>query len=271
MRYGSLFGGIRTACYAAALLDWECVFNSENEKFPLRIGQQHGYGGEEIGDIETASFTKFAGMVDLLVGGFPCQDISIAGGMAGIDGARSRLWRHYCRAIKEVLPRFIVIENSSNLTRKGLDRILCDLADIGYDAEWECFSAAEFGACHHRNRIWILAYPSGFRRSGILRLLKGVCARRFKKKEQQELASTRSHFERFAERYGEPAVFGKYDGLTKRLHVTARLKACGNAMFWPIPYMIFKFTEEAISMTDDQWFIINKNALELNNQNTPCQ
>lgn len=96
--------------------------------------------------------------IDLITGGFPCQDISVAGKGAGIDGGRSGLWYEYERIIGEVRPRFALIENVTAITVRGLDRVLCGLAKIGYDAEWQCISAAEVGAWHRRERIWILAY-----------------------------------------------------------------------------------------------------------------
>ena len=97
--------------------------------------------------------------VDIISGGFPCQDISVAGKQAGITGARSGLWSEFHRIIGELRPRFAVIENVPNLARLGLDRVLADLASIGYDAEWTIISAADVGAPHLRKRIWIVAYP----------------------------------------------------------------------------------------------------------------
>jgi site-specific DNA-cytosine methylase len=261
MKYGSLFGGIRTTCYAAKLLGWECLFNSEIEPFPLLIGGQHGYGGKELGDITHADFSPFAGMVDLLCGGFPCQDISPSGKGEGIDGARSGLWRHFHRAIEEIRPQYALIENSSFLPRRGLDKVLCDLASIGYDAEWCSFSAAEFGAGHIRNRTYLLAYAAGQRRKGVLHLLQRSLDKGFGAEINENVGTQGDRFTRFTDRNGQPAVFGKYDGLTRRLHVPKRLKACGNAQYWPIPYMIFKTLQEVNALTEEQWLQINYAAL----------
>ena len=98
--------------------------------------------------------------VDLITGGFPCQDISIAGKGVGIEGERSGLWTEFKRIIGECRPKFALIENVPALTFRGLDRILCDLAEIGYDAEWQSISASEVGAWHKRERIWIVAYSN---------------------------------------------------------------------------------------------------------------
>jgi DNA (cytosine-5)-methyltransferase 1 len=107
--------------------------------------------------------------VDLLCGGFPCQDLSVAGKGAGIDGARSGLWSEFARIVRELRPRYVLVENvPALLSGKGrrwdrapVGRVLGDLAALGYDAEWACLSAREFGAPHLRKRVWIVAYPDG--------------------------------------------------------------------------------------------------------------
>lgn len=97
--------------------------------------------------------------VDVLCGGFPCQDISLAGKGAGIDGARSGLWSEYARLIGELRPRYVCVENVSALLIRGMGRVLGDLAVLGYDAEWSVFTACAFGAPHARRRLWLVAYP----------------------------------------------------------------------------------------------------------------
>ena len=111
---------------------------------------------EDIRDLTADDITE---PVDVICGGFPCQDISVAGRGEGIDGERSGLWQEYYRLIREIRPRFVVVENSSALTFRGLGRVLGDLAEGGYDAEWQCIPAAAVGAPHIRDRVWILAYP----------------------------------------------------------------------------------------------------------------
>jgi DNA (cytosine-5)-methyltransferase 1 len=106
--------------------------------------------------------------VDLVCGSFPCQDLSAAGRGAGIDGARSGLWSEFARIVRELRPRYVVVENvPALLTGKGkrwdrapIGRVLGDLAEARYDAEWACLSAGEFGAPHLRKRVWIVAYPA---------------------------------------------------------------------------------------------------------------
>lgn len=100
------------------------------------------------------------GRIDVICGGFPCQDISYAGAGAGITGARSGLWGEYARLIGELRPQYVIVENVSALLNRGLGRVLGDLAALGYDAEWHCIPASYVGAPHRRDRIWIVAYPS---------------------------------------------------------------------------------------------------------------
>jgi DNA (cytosine-5)-methyltransferase 1 len=98
---------------------------------------------------------------DVICGGFPCQDISVAGKGAGIEGSRSGLWSEYARIIGEVRPRYVIVENVAALLGRGLDRVLGDLASLGYDAEWHCIPASAVGAPHRRDRLWIVANAAG--------------------------------------------------------------------------------------------------------------
>lgn len=109
-------------------------------------------------DVCTFDGRPWRGLVDVVSGGFPCQDISAAGKGAGIDGARSGLWREMHRIINEVRPEFAFLENSPLLVGRGLARVLADLAEIGYDAQWLVLGADDVGAPHVRKRIWILAH-----------------------------------------------------------------------------------------------------------------
>jgi DNA (cytosine-5)-methyltransferase 1 len=101
--------------------------------------------------------------VDIICGGFPCQDLSVAQGAsrAGLDGKRSGLWSDYARLIRELRPRFVIVENVPGLLSLGVGTVLGDLAEIGYDAEWQVISAAAAGAPHIRDRFWLVGYPNG--------------------------------------------------------------------------------------------------------------
>lgn len=111
-------------------------------------------------DVSTFDGKPWRGIVDLVSGGFPCQDISAAGSGAGIEGSRSGLWKQMLRIIGEVRPGFVFMENSPLIIiRRGLAVVIGDLAEIGYGMQWMCLSAAECGAHHGRDRFWGLAYP----------------------------------------------------------------------------------------------------------------
>jgi DNA (cytosine-5)-methyltransferase 1 len=97
--------------------------------------------------------------VDVICGGFPCQDISVAGKGAGLDGERSGLWSEIAHLAGELRPQFLIVENVSALLGRGLDRVLGDLAALGFDAEWHCIPASAVGAPHRRDRFWLVAYP----------------------------------------------------------------------------------------------------------------
>ena len=111
-------------------------------------------------DVCTFDGTPWRGKVDVVCGGFPCQDISAAGKGVGITGERSGLWSEMARIIGEIRPNYIFVENSPMLTLRGLDRVLGDLSEMGYDARWGVVGAHHAGAPHKRQRVWIVAYPA---------------------------------------------------------------------------------------------------------------
>jgi len=118
-------------------------------------------------DVTKLTKDDIHGTVDVITGGFPCQDISLAGKGAGLEGARSGLWWEYHRLIKELQPKWVIAENVSALRSRGLDQVLRSLAEIGYDAEWHCIPASAVGAPHRRDRVWIVAYRNVYdRRDG---------------------------------------------------------------------------------------------------------
>ncbi len=114
----------------------------------------------DIRGIDSYQLGRIGG-IDVICGGFPCQDISVAGKGAGLAGERSGLWSEYARLIGLVRPQYVIVENVSALLGRGLDTVLGDLAALGYDAEWHCIPAAYVGAPHRRDRVWIVAYPFG--------------------------------------------------------------------------------------------------------------
>jgi DNA (cytosine-5)-methyltransferase 1 len=129
--------------------------------------------GEDFGDcacIGTDQFLDEYGAVDVVCGGFPCQDISVGHTWhkaQGIDGSRSNLWWEMQRIIGELQPRWVIAENVAALRSRGLDTVLGSLDAIGFDAEWHCIPASAVGAEHARDRLWIIAYPKGLRVEGL--------------------------------------------------------------------------------------------------------
>jgi DNA (cytosine-5)-methyltransferase 1 len=143
---------------------FETVAFCEIEDFPRRVLAKHWPKVPCYHDIRELTADRLAAdgiAVDAICGGFPCQDISNAGKQAGIEGERSGLWSEYARLIGELRPRVVFVENVSALLGRGLDRVLGDLAALGYDAWWDCIPASALGAPHQRDRFWLVAYPSG--------------------------------------------------------------------------------------------------------------
>jgi len=117
-------------------------------------------------DDVTTLTAEQVGPVDAICGGFPCQDISFAGKGAGLAGERSGLWREYARLVRELRPRYVIVENVAALLGRGLGDVLGDLAALGYDAWWDCIPASAVGAPHRRDRLWLVAYPGGVEHEG---------------------------------------------------------------------------------------------------------
>lgn len=108
-------------------------------------------------DVEKFDGKRYRGLIDVIAGGFPCQDISAAGKGAGIEGERSGLWGEMARVIGEVRPKYVFVENSPLLVQRGLTTVLSDLTEMGYDEKWGIVGADDIGAPHVRKRIWVLA------------------------------------------------------------------------------------------------------------------
>ncbi len=110
-------------------------------------------------DVRSLTKDSLPGGVDVVCGGFPCQDISTDGTRAGLAGERSGLWFEMARIIGEFRPTFVIVENVAELLANGFDAVLSSLAALGYNAEWDSIPASAIGAPHPRDRVWIIAYP----------------------------------------------------------------------------------------------------------------
>jgi DNA (cytosine-5)-methyltransferase 1 len=158
----ALFAGAGGGILGGKLLGWRTVCAVEWEAYPASVLCARQNDGllppfPIWDDVQTFDGHPWRGIVDVISGGFPCQDISAAGKGAGIDGERSGMWGEMARIIREVRPRFVFVENSPMLTSRGLGRVLGDLASMGFDARWGVLGAADVGANHQRDRIWIVA------------------------------------------------------------------------------------------------------------------
>ena len=149
--------------------DFETVAFCEIEPFPRRVLAKHWPEVPCYDDVRTLTADRLANdgiRPNVISGGFPCQDLSVAGRRAGIEGSRSGLWSEMVRLTSELRPEYLLVENVGGLLAgpgelpgRWFGRVLGDLAEVGYDAEWDCIPAASVGAPHLRDRVWVMAYP----------------------------------------------------------------------------------------------------------------
>lgn len=160
---GSLFSGIGGLELGLELAGvGHTVWQVECDPFCRQVLAKHWPKTERFDDVRNVGKHNLK-YVDVICGGFPCQDISFAGKGAGLAGERSGLWSEYLRIVGEIRPRFVVVENVAALRQRGLDVVLGNLAEAGYDAIWFPLRASDVGAPHRRERLFILAYTSKFR------------------------------------------------------------------------------------------------------------
>jgi DNA (cytosine-5)-methyltransferase 1 len=159
----ALFAGTGGGILGGKLLGWRTVCAVEWDAYArdVLVARQNDGCLDPFpiwDDVQTFDGKPWRGLVDVVSGGFPCQDISCAGNGAGIEGERSGMWKHMARIIGEVRPHFVFVENSPMLVGRGLARVLGDLAEMGYDAKWGVVGAHHVSAPHKRDRIWIVAH-----------------------------------------------------------------------------------------------------------------
>ena len=165
----ALFAGAGGGILGGKLLGWRTVCAVEWEAYPASVLCARQNDGllppfPIWDDVQTFDGKPWRGIVDVISGGFPCQDLSVAGGGgAGLDGERSGLWKEMGRIIGEVRPRFVFVENSPMLVNNGLDRVLADLSKLGFDARWGIVGADSVGAPHRRERFWLVAHSNSNR------------------------------------------------------------------------------------------------------------
>ncbi|MEU5673630.1 DNA (cytosine-5-)-methyltransferase [Micromonospora sp. NPDC047753] len=159
-RIGSLctgYGGLALA--VELVLGGHLTWYAEIDRHARTVCEHQWPTVHNLGDIRTVDWTRVE-PVDVLTAGFPCQDISNAGKRAGISGEHSSLWTSVADAIRVLRPPLVFVENVAALLRRGLDVVHADLAALGYDTSWLCLRAADIGAAHRRDRLFLLATPA---------------------------------------------------------------------------------------------------------------
>ena len=240
-----LFSGIGGFSLGLERAGMETVAFCEFDKHAQKVLKKHWPDVPIHEDVRTLDGKQYRGTVDVICGGFPCQDVSVAGRKAGFNGERSSLYTEMLRIVSECLPRYAIFENVTGLISgdggRWFARFLYDLAEIGYDAEWHCISASYIGAPHHRDRVWIIAYP---KHHGSSRIPTNA------DNEQRERCGSKSllwklnlsrqlgrGIKECTHRFdlSEPGLCGTDDGVSGRSH---RLKQLGNSVVPQIPEII---------------------------------
>jgi DNA (cytosine-5)-methyltransferase 1 len=226
----ALFAGAGGGILGGHLLGWRTVCAVEWEAYPASVLCARQNDGllpsfPIWDDVQTFDGKPWRGIVDVVSGGFPCQDISAAGKGTGIDGERSRMWKEMARIIGEVRPKFVFVENSPMLTSRGLGTVLGDLSKMGFNAEWGVISAADVGANHLRERIWIVAQTKMANSSN--KRLQGHRNKRINDKSFEQKRFSWSSFIGGSREWWEiePKVDRVADGVAARVD---RIKAIGN-------------------------------------------
>lgn len=250
LTFGSLFAGIGGFDLGFERAGMVCKWQVEIDSYCQKVLAKHWPHVRRHDDVRTSPPSNPEEWhVDVICGGFPCQDISTANPRRrGIGGKRSGLWSEFRRILGAMGPRIVVVENVPNLAVLGLDQVLGDFADLGFDAEWATISASPFGAPHSRRRMFIVAYPMRERRSVVLR---GEPVARGKEASWGEwqshpFDSPCSVLQAVEQELGEPSVLGMRDGLSKDLDVSRRLGGLGNAVIPEVAEWIGRRIVEAV-------------------------
>lgn len=237
LRELALFAGAGGGILGGKLLGWRTVCAVEWDSYAASVLVARQNDGTLPpfpiwDDVQTFDGRPWQGRVDVVSGGFPCQDISVAGKGAGINGERSGMWKHMARIICEVRPRYVFVENSPALTSRGLGTVLGDLAAMGYNAAWGVLGADDVGAPHRRKRIWILGYTSGER------LPKGSLNIHVYATKPKKHTGTWG-----GRRVDKPGIVGVADGVANWVD---RLKCIGNGQIPRVAATAYRILSESI-------------------------
>ena len=238
-----LFSGIGGFSLGLERAGMRTVAFCEIDPYARRVLAKHWPATPCYGDIRELTADRLAAdgiAADVICGGFPCQDISVAGRGAGLAGERSGLWSEYARLVGELRPRYAILENVAALLSRGLGEVLGDLAEIGYDAEWHCIPASYVGARHIRDRIWIVANPH-CEGSQERFLRPGIPPGQGRHDEGQDAAVDPWW-------PAEPALVRRFHGIPNRVD---RIRCLGNAVVPQIPELIGRAIMRATSEARD--------------------
>lgn len=237
----ALFAGAGGGILASHLLGWRTVCAVERDAYAAQVLAQRQNDGilkpfPIWSDVTTFDGKPWNGIIDVISGGFPCQDISSAGKGAGINGERSGLWSEMARIIGEVRPNYVFVENSPMLVSRGFARVIGDLTQMGYDAHWTRFSASNFGAPHQRDRLWLVAgWDQIFSHSDLHRL----GWRQQQPKSTKKAQYTINHQHSIGKIWGIESRLGRVaNGVAHRVD---RLKAIGNGQVPEVARSAFEF------------------------------
>ena len=230
MRVLDLFSGIGGFSLGLERAGFQTVAFCEIDPFCRKVLAKHWPGVTIHDDVTKLDGSQYAGSVDVICGGFPCQDISVGHTWheaKGLDGERSGLWREYARIIGQIRPGWVIIENVAALRTRGLGQVLRDLDSLGYVGEWHVIPASAVGAEHGRERVWIVAHAAGI---GVERLWpEGLEVALALAEPLLPLRSCDGEWE------VEPDVCRTVHGVSGRVD---RLKCLGNAVVPQIPELI---------------------------------
>ena len=231
---GSLFSGIGSCCLGFQRAGFDIKWTVEIDPFCRKIIAKNFPEAERFEDVRKVGAANLSS-VDVLSGGFPCQDISLAGPGLGLSGARSGLWSEFYRIIGELRPKYVLVENVQALLGRGMHRVLGDLSEIGYDAEWEVIPASSVGLPQARKRIWIIAYPSGERKQRLFESLDFSAVRQGWTGSPEDMQSIIDFALVGSHRFPQPLLWRVDERLA---HWVDRIHGLGNTVVPQIPEWI---------------------------------